>query len=47
MLRISGNARISKQADIEDSVKGSEIIIESGVMIDSFVKIKPAGGAVI
>lgn len=31
-------------ADIEDSVKGSRIVIEDGVQIDSFVKIKPAGG---
>jgi virginiamycin A acetyltransferase len=44
MLIISPNARISKFADIEDSVKGSKIIIEEGVIIDSFVKIKPAGG---
>lgn len=44
MLKISESARISKLADIEESVKGSEIIIENGVVIDSFVKIKPAGG---
>ena len=31
-------------ADIEDSVRGSSIVIEDGVSIDSFVKIKPAGG---
>jgi virginiamycin A acetyltransferase len=44
MLIISPTARISKFADIEDSVKGSRIIIKDRVIIDSFVKIKPAGG---
>ena len=44
MLIISPTAKISKLADIEDSVKGSKIIIGDGVVIDSFVKIKPAGG---
>lgn len=45
MLRISPNARISPLADIEDSVRGSVIEIADDVTIDSFVKIKPAGGA--
>lgn len=45
MLVISSTARISRLADIEESVRGTRIIIEDGVMIDSFVKIKPAGGA--
>lgn len=44
MLKISPNAQISPMADIEDSVRGSVIDIEDGVTIDSFVKIKPAGG---
>jgi virginiamycin A acetyltransferase len=44
MLAISNEARISSLADIEDSTRGSTITIESGVVIDSFVKIKPAGG---
>lgn len=44
MLIISVDAKISAQADIEDSVKGTKIIIDAGVTIDSFVKIKPAGG---
>ena len=44
MLSISEQAKISPHADIEDSVKGSRIVIESGVMIDAFVKIKPVGG---
>ena len=44
MLIISDKASISRLADIEDSVRGSKIIIEAGVVIDSFVKIKPTGG---
>lgn len=45
MLIISPTAHISKLADIEDSVRGSRIVVEDGAMIDSFVKIKPAGGS--
>ena len=45
MLIIAPSAKISKLADIEDSVRGSKIIIEDDVVIDSFVKIKPAGGS--
>ena len=45
MLSIAASARISPLADIEDSVRGSRIIIEDGVVIDAFVKIKPAGGS--
>jgi len=44
MLIISKTARISKLSDIEDSLRGSKIIIEDEVMIDSFVRIKPVGG---
>lgn len=44
MLVISSTARISPLADIEDSTRGTRIVIEDGVTIDSFVKIKPAGG---
>ncbi len=44
MLSIAETARISRLADIEDSVKGSRIVIGDHVTIDSFVKIKPAGG---
>ena len=44
MLEISDNAKISPLADIEDSVRGSRISIEDGVVIDAFVKIKPTGG---
>jgi acetyltransferase-like isoleucine patch superfamily enzyme len=44
MLIISPTARVSKLADIEDSVRGTKIIIEDDVVIDSFVRIKPVGG---
>jgi virginiamycin A acetyltransferase len=44
MLVISPSAKISRFADIEDSVRGSKIVIGDHVVIDSFVKIKPAGG---
>ena len=44
MLIISEQAKISKLAHIEDSVRGTKIIIEKGVVIDSFVRIKPVGG---
>ncbi len=43
-IEISANAKISSLADIEDSVRGSQILIGEGTIIDSFVKIKPAGG---
>ena len=45
MIDIHPDARISKLADIEDSMRGSRIIIGANSMIDSFVKIKPVGGA--
>jgi virginiamycin A acetyltransferase len=44
MITIAETAVISNLADIEDSVRGTHIIIEDGVRIDSFVKIKPVGG---
>lgn len=44
MLVIDPDAKVSSLADIEDSVRGSRIEIGPGVVIDSFVKIKPAGG---
>ena len=43
-LIISATARISPLADIEDSVRGTRIVIEDEAVIDAFVKIKPAGG---
>jgi virginiamycin A acetyltransferase len=45
MLRIDPTARISPHADIEESVRGSLIEIGANVVIDAFVKIKPAGGS--
>ena len=45
MIDIHSSARISPLADIEDSVRGSRISIGANSVIDSFVKIKPAGGA--
>lgn len=44
MLKISDLARISHLADIEDSVHGTLIEVGPNCVIDSFVKIKPAGG---
>jgi acetyltransferase-like isoleucine patch superfamily enzyme len=45
MLIISPSARVSPLADIEDSTRGTRIVIGDGAVIDAFVKIKPAGGA--
>ena len=45
MIVIAPDAKISALADIEDSVRGSRISIGSQSVIDSFVKIKPAGGS--
>lgn len=45
MIEIEETAFVSKLADIEPSLKGSVIRICAGVKIDSFVKIKPVGGA--
>lgn len=44
VLLIDEHAYVSHLADIEDSVRGTRIIVERGVHIDAFVKIKPAGG---
>ena len=44
MIIIAPGARVSPMADIEDSTRGSKITIEDGAVIDSFVKIKFAGG---
>lgn len=38
-------ARISSLADIEESTRGTLIAIGENSVIDSFVKIKPAGGS--
>lgn len=45
MITIADSAEISELADIEDSLRGTAIKIEEHVVIDSFVKIKPAGGS--
>lgn len=44
MINIDPTASISPLSDIEDSVRGSLIQIGAHSSIDSFVKIKPAGG---
>ena len=44
-LEISPRKKISKLADIEDSVRDSRIVIDDDTVIDSFVKFKPAGGS--
>jgi acetyltransferase-like isoleucine patch superfamily enzyme len=45
MLSIAPSARVSHLADLEDSLRGSRIVIEDDVVIDAFVKFKPAGGS--
>jgi virginiamycin A acetyltransferase len=45
MHHISSSAAISKLADIEDSVRGSKLVVGAHCMIDSFVKIKFTGGS--
>ncbi len=45
MLSLAPTARISPLADIEDSVRGTRIVVGDGAVIDAFVKIKPAGGS--
>lgn len=44
MNRISTSAKISPLADIERSVRGNTVVVGDNVTIDSFVKIKFAGG---
>ena len=46
MLIIDKTARVSPLADLEDSIRGTAISIGVFTAIDSFVKIKPAGGSV-
>ncbi len=45
MLIIDPAARVSPLADLEDSVRGSRIVVEAGAVVDAFVKVKPAGGS--
>lgn len=42
---ISPSASISKLADLEDSIRGSKLVIGDSSMVDSFVKIKFTGGS--
>ncbi len=44
MIDIHPEAKVSKLADIEDSTLGTKIVIGANSVVDSFVKIKPAGG---
>jgi acetyltransferase-like isoleucine patch superfamily enzyme len=44
MIEIHPTAFVSPLADIEDSVKGSRIVIGPNSYVDAFVKIKAAGG---
>jgi len=44
MIDIHPDATVSPLADIEDSLRGTRIVINAFSVIDSFVKIKPAGG---
>lgn len=44
MIEIDPSAHISSLADIEDSVRGTKIVIGARTVVDSFVKFKPAGG---
>lgn len=43
-IQIADSSRVSPFADIEDSVRGTRIIVGAHSVIDSFVKVKPAGG---
>lgn len=43
-IRLHPEAQISKLADIECSVRGTLIQVGAHSLIDSFVKVKPAGG---
>jgi acetyltransferase-like isoleucine patch superfamily enzyme len=45
MITVSEKARVSPLADLEDSVRGTRIVVEDGAVIDAFVKIKPVGGS--
>jgi acetyltransferase-like isoleucine patch superfamily enzyme len=44
MIEIHPTAYVSPLADIEESVKGSRIVVGPNSYIDAFVKIKAAGG---
>lgn len=44
MIDIHPSARVSPLADLENSLRGTRIVVGARSVIDSFVKIKPAGG---
>ena len=44
-IKIDVTARVSPLSDIEDSLRGSQIVVGAHSVIDSFVKVKPAGGS--
>lgn len=44
MITLHPTASVSAMVDIEDSVRGSRIDIGAHSTVDSFVKVKPAGG---
>ena len=45
LITIHPSALVSSLADLEVSMRGSKIVIGAECRIDSFVKIKPAGGS--
>jgi acetyltransferase-like isoleucine patch superfamily enzyme len=45
MIDVDPSAVVSPLADIEDSIRGSRIVIGERSVVDAFVKVKPAGGA--
>lgn len=45
MIEIHPTARVSPLADLEDSSRGTCLVLGEGVVIDAFVKVKPAGGS--
>lgn len=45
MIQIDPTARVSDRADLEPSVRGTRLVIGARSVIDSFVKVKPAGGS--
>ena len=44
LVEVHPTAQVSKLADLELSQRGTRIVVGPGSRIDSFVKIKPAGG---
>ena len=45
MIQFHPTVKISSLADIEDSTRNTRIVVGANSTIDSFVKIKPAGGS--